>query len=104
VDAAEIVASTCSLFTWTAGAMMWLGCSPRSWMMYSPRSVSTTSKPGLQFGVQPDLLGDHALALGDRAWRPRRQMSTTCSRASSAVGRPVHLAAGGQHLLLEGSR
>ena len=29
----------------TAGAMMWLGCSPRSWMMYSPRSVSTGLMP-----------------------------------------------------------
>ena len=29
----------------TAGAMMWLGASSRSWMMYSPRSVSTGSMP-----------------------------------------------------------
>jgi hypothetical protein len=42
-------ASTWSRLTWTAGAMMWLGVSPRSWMMYSPRSVSTAlcrSPPG----------------------------------------------------------
>ena len=28
-----------------AGAMMWKGVSPASWMMYSPRSVSTGSMP-----------------------------------------------------------
>ena len=28
-----------------AGAMMWAGCSPASWRMYSPRSVSTTRSP-----------------------------------------------------------
>ena len=25
--------------------MMWLGVSPASWMIHSPRSVSTTSQP-----------------------------------------------------------
>ena len=45
--------------------MMWLGTSPRSWMMYSPRSVSTGSMPFCrEMLVQPDLLGDHRLALG----------------------------------------
>jgi hypothetical protein len=32
-----------SLVTCTAGTMMWLGGSSRSWTMYSPRSVSTRS-------------------------------------------------------------
>ena len=30
---------------WTAGMMMWLGCSSASWMIHSPRSVSVTSQP-----------------------------------------------------------
>ena len=30
---------------WTAGAMMWLGVWPASWMIHSPRSVSTTVQP-----------------------------------------------------------
>ena len=30
-----------SLVMWTAGPTMWLGGWPASWMMYSPRSVST---------------------------------------------------------------
>ena len=34
----------CSRVLWMAGATMWLGVSPASWMMYSPRSVSTTSR------------------------------------------------------------
>ena len=34
-------ASTWSWVRWMAGAMMWLGVSPRIWMRYSPRSVST---------------------------------------------------------------
>ena len=33
----------CSRVLWIAGATMWLGVSSASWMMYSPRSVSTTS-------------------------------------------------------------
>ena len=32
-------------FLWIAGTMMWEGVSPSIWMMYSPRSVSTTSIP-----------------------------------------------------------
>ena len=53
--------------TWTAGAMMWLGISPRSWMMYSPRSVSTGGDAVLgQEVVDPAFLGDHRLALVDR--------------------------------------
>ena len=38
-------ASTSSRVTWIAGAMMCEGASPRSWMMYSPRSVSIASMP-----------------------------------------------------------
>ena len=39
------VSATWSFVRWTAGAMMWLGGSWRSWMMYSPRSVSTGVTP-----------------------------------------------------------
>ena len=38
-------ASQSSRFRWKAGAMMWDGCSRRSWRMYSPRSVSTGAMP-----------------------------------------------------------
>ena len=40
-DACEAVLNICRL----VGAMMWLGGSWRSWMMYSPRSVSTGVMP-----------------------------------------------------------
>src|ERR1035437_6448590 len=35
----------CCLFLWMAGMMMCEGVSPSSWMMYSPRSVSSDSTP-----------------------------------------------------------
>ena len=37
--------ATCPLVLWIAGAMMWDGFSWASWMMYSPRSVSTGITP-----------------------------------------------------------
>jgi hypothetical protein len=40
--AASNSSATWALVLWMAGAMMWDGGSPASWMMYSPRSVSTT--------------------------------------------------------------
>ena len=36
---------TSSRDLWIAGAIMWNGASPASWIMYSPRSVSTDSMP-----------------------------------------------------------
>ena len=52
--------ATCSFVRWMAGAMMWLGVSWRSWMMYSPRSVSTgVDAVGLEMIVDGDLLADH---------------------------------------------
>jgi uncharacterized membrane protein len=39
------LAAICLVVTWIAGAMRWLGGSSRSWMMYSPKSVSTGSMP-----------------------------------------------------------
>ena len=51
-----------------AGMTMWLGVSCASWMIHSPRSVSTTRSPAvLQVVVEKDLLGDHALALGQQS-------------------------------------
>ena len=51
---------------WIAGITMWLGGSPRSCTIRSPRSVSTTSMPWrLEVRVQPALLGEHRLALHD---------------------------------------
>ena len=59
-------ASMVSLLRWMTGAMMWLGRSPLSCTIYSPRSVSTTSmRRLLEMGVEPDLLRHHRLALGD---------------------------------------
>ena len=34
-----------SLVRWSAGAVIWEGLSPASWMIHSPRSVSTTWRP-----------------------------------------------------------
>ena len=51
-------------FLWMAGTMMCEGVSPASWMMYSPRSVSTDLDAVLlEEVVQVHLLGDHRLAL-----------------------------------------
>jgi hypothetical protein len=65
--------------------MMWLGSSWRSWMMYSPRSVSTGSMPcAFQVLVDGDLLADHRLALGDGARARRLADRQHRPRASSA--------------------
>ena len=64
-------------------------------MMYSPRSVSTTSSAGaLEARAQPDLLGDHRLALGDDA---RARLAADAEDDVAGVGagrRPVHARAG----------
>ena len=79
-------ASTSGTVTWTAGAMMWLGASPRSWMMYSPRSVSTGSMP---FCSRKSLIPHSSeiivLPLLTVFAPACRQMSSTIARASSAV-------------------
>ena len=89
------LSSQSSMLRWNAGAMMWLGSSWRSWMMYSPRSVSTGVMPcRSRWSLMPSssLIIDLPLVTvrASAAW----QMSSTASRASSAVGAPVHLAAG----------
>ena len=75
--------------------MMWLGGSSRSWMMYSPRSVSIGLTPVLfEELVDADFLADHRLALGDRA---RAGLPADRQHGLSrrfGIGAPVHLAAG----------
>jgi hypothetical protein len=69
-----------------AGRMMWTGCSPASWRMYSPRSDSTVRTPAASsaslsrissLSIDFDFATSSAFA--------RRQMSATVRRASSAV-------------------
>jgi hypothetical protein len=69
-----------------AGAMMWEGFSPASWMMYSPRSVSTGVMPAC-LSASLSSISSVAMDLVLTARRaPRcRQMSRMTSRASSAV-------------------
>ena len=43
--AAENSSATWRAVLWMAGAMMWDGVSLASWMIHSPRSVSTTVIP-----------------------------------------------------------
>ena len=79
-------ASTCALVRCTAGAMMWLGISPRSWMMYSPRSVSTgvmplASRCWLRWISSATMLLPLVTVLAPAARHSRRMMS----RASAAV-------------------
>ena len=93
------LASQSSLLRWNAGAMMWLGSSWRSWMMYSPRSVSTGVMPWRsRWSLMPSssLIIDLPLVtvrasggLADRQHRGARFVGG---------GAPVHLAAGGEHL------
>ena len=97
-------ASIWSLLTWTAGAMMWLGGSWRSWMMYSPRSVSTGSMPLLlevlveRRSPRPTIDLPLVTVLAPAS----RQMSRMMSRASSAVSAQCTLPPAARHLLLVG--
>ena len=95
--------STSFAVRWIAGAMMWEGASPRNWMMYSPRSVSTGFDPGrLERVIEADLLGDHRLALGD-ALRVHRLAEVDDDLARLlGVLRVVHMAAALAHLALVG--
>src|SRR5688572_28337129 len=80
------VSSTWSLVTCTDGAMMWLGASPRSWMMYSPRSVSIGSMPlaarwSLMPISSPTMVLPLVTVLAPAPW----QMSRMILRASAGV-------------------
>ena len=75
-----------SLVLWIAGAMMWLGGSSASWMMYSPRSVSIGSNPAassasLSATSSPTM----DLPLVIRFAPAARQMSMTMARISAGV-------------------
>ena len=80
-------ASIKSLVRCTAGAMMWLGRSPRSWMMYSPRSVSTGVMPFASRcafrSISSEIMD---LPLVTVLAPTRRQMSRIAARASAALG------------------
>ena len=80
-------ASTCSCVRWMAGAMMWLGVSPRIWMRYSPRSVSTTSRPSTsRQALRPISSETIDLPLVTTRAPASRQIWRMIARASSAVG------------------
>ena len=89
--------------TCTAGAMMWEGISPRSWMMYSPRSVSTGVMPfAARWSLIPHSSAIIVLPLLTVRAPALRQMSSTMRRASSAVSAQCTSAAAGDHLRLVG--
>ena len=65
---------------------MWLGVSPRIWMMYSPRSVSTTSSPSAsRRALRPISSEIIDLLLVTTRAPASRQMPRTMSQASAAV-------------------
>ena len=102
MPAAEI-GSMVSLLRWMTGAMMWLGRSPLSCTIYSPRSVSTTSMlRGLEMGVEPDLLRHHRLALGDELGACLLAELEHDGAGVGRVWRVMHLAAALDHLALIG--
>ena len=69
------------------GATIWLGVSSRIWMMYSPRSVSTTSNPACSrwalSAISSEIIDLPLVMMRALA---SRQMLAMISRASSAVG------------------
>ena len=82
--------------------MMWLGVSPASWMIHSPRSVSTTSAPAASSaGVEVDLLGGHRLGLGDPGGAVAPHHVDDVAAGVLRGGRPAHVPAPGQDLVGE---
>ena len=85
VSASKSVA-TCWRLLWIAGMTMWLGVSWASWMIHSPRSVSTTRIPAasrwwLRNTSSATIDFPFAKRVTSRSWRSR----STIARASSAV-------------------
>ena len=78
--------ATCPLVLWMAGAMMCEGFSWASWMMYSPRSVSTGLTPAAS-RASLSSISSVAIDLLFTAMRTplSRQRRRTMSRASSPV-------------------
>ena len=96
-------ASQSSRFRWNAGAMIWLGSSWRSWMMYSPRSVST--------GVMPARSRWSLMAISSPiidlplvTVRAPGRLADVQHRGARVLGRgaPVHFAPGRQQLRFPG--
>ncbi len=81
-------APTSSFFQWIAGTTMWLGDSPASCTMRSPRSVSMTSMPfAARYGLRPHSSVSIDLLLATRVPPAAAMMSRTmrlCSAASRA--------------------
>ena len=66
--------------------MMWLGGSWRSWMMYSPRSVSTGVMPlASRWSLRAISSATIDLPLVTILASTERQMPSTAARASAAV-------------------
>ena len=78
--------ATCPFVLWMAGTMMCEGRSWASWMMYSPRSVSTGVTPAAS-SASLRWISSVAMDLDFTAIRApvRRAMSSTIARASSGV-------------------
>ena len=67
-DAAEICLDLRPALRWTAGAMMWLGSLVAELDdVFAEIGLDRRDAVRLQVVVEPDLLGDHRLALGDGA-------------------------------------
>ncbi len=87
---------------WIAGAIRWLGLSPRIWMMYSPRSVSTTSSAAASSRASSPISSDTIdLLLVTRRAPASRQMPRTMSHASSAVAAQCTCAPARRRVALE---
>ena len=82
----ENSSATCPFVLWMAGAMMCEGRSWASWMMYSPRSVSTGVIPACS-SASLRWISSVAIDFDFTAMRApvRRAMSTMIVRASSDV-------------------
>ena len=95
--------SIVSLVRWMTGAMIWLGRSPLSWTIYSPRSVSTTAiLASLRCSLRPISSLTIDLPLVTSLAPACSQSLSTMARASAASRRVMHLAATLRHLALIG--
>src|SRR4030067_446964 len=87
-----------------AGAMMWLGGYCRSWMMYSPRSVSTGSMPCFSrcslMAISSPIMD--LLLVTVRAWAARQMAGTGWGGGVARPQAPVDGAAEFRDARLEG--
>ena len=88
--------ATCWRLLWMAGMTMWLGVSCASWMIHSPRSVSTTCRPAAsRWWLRKISSATMLLPLASSLTFRSRRSSRMVSRASSAVLDLVDHAPGG---------